>query len=76
MKFASDDAFHRPIKSLELEFHVPIIRTNVKGRDAKIGNASAEHLIQMQVLKLEGGWRNMVNVGPLLTSSQRPSSSC
>lgn len=52
---------NRAIDNLELEFHVPIIRTNIKGRDSKIGNASAEHLIQMQVLKLEEAKLIMLN---------------
>ena len=76
MKPARNSDCNRSIDNLELEFHVPVIRTNIKGRDSKIGNAAAEHLVQMQVLKVEGSWRCSVKMGPSLTSSQRPSSSC
>ncbi|EKM51546.1 uncharacterized protein PHACADRAFT_102478 [Phanerochaete carnosa HHB-10118-sp] len=44
---------NRDIESLELVFHVPIIRTSIRGQDSRIGNESAEHLVQMQILKLE-----------------------
>ena len=49
---------------MEIVFYVPTVRTNIKGRDAKIGNAAATaagHLIQMQVLQIEGACRITVS---------------
>ena len=52
------------LKPMEIVFYVPTVRTNIKGRDAKIGNAAATaagHLIQMQVLQIEGACRITVS---------------
>ncbi|GJF00396.1 hypothetical protein PsYK624_166840 [Phanerochaete sordida] len=62
---------NRNIKSLEVVFHVPITRTSTKGRDSKISNGSADHTIQMQILKLDDAKLIMVNPDSTLGSDVR-----
>lgn len=54
---------NRKLKGLELAFRVSFLRTNVKGRDDKIGNASAKHLVQMIALQMDSTY-SITSTGP------------
>ena len=42
------------LETLELVFRLPFLRTNVKGRDEKVGNRESKHLVQMIALQIKG----------------------
>lgn len=49
------------ISSLEIVFHVPTIRSSIKGRDSRIGNSGAELYADLQVLKVDEAKLIMLN---------------
>ena len=41
------------MKKVRVAFRMEFHRSNIKGRDSRIGNADSKHLIQMLILKYE-----------------------
>lgn len=44
---------NRSLKNVKIAFRLEFDRSNLKGRDSRIGNVDSKHLIQMLILKFE-----------------------
>ncbi|EKM52083.1 uncharacterized protein PHACADRAFT_151051 [Phanerochaete carnosa HHB-10118-sp] len=49
----ADHSKNVPLKAVEVVFALPILRSNVSGRDEKVGNLGVRHLVQMMILALD-----------------------
>ncbi|EKM52523.1 uncharacterized protein PHACADRAFT_149241 [Phanerochaete carnosa HHB-10118-sp] len=49
----ADHSKNVSLTALELVYAIPLLRSNISGRDEKIGNVGARHLVQMLIFGLE-----------------------
>ncbi|EKM52094.1 uncharacterized protein PHACADRAFT_262561 [Phanerochaete carnosa HHB-10118-sp] len=49
----ADHSKNIALKDVEVVFALPILRSNISGRDEKIGNLGARHLVQMMIFALD-----------------------
>ncbi|EKM54300.1 uncharacterized protein PHACADRAFT_146129 [Phanerochaete carnosa HHB-10118-sp] len=49
----ADHSKNVALKDVEVVFALPILRSNISGRDEKIGNLGVRHLVQMMILALD-----------------------